>query len=380
MNELQTLQLEILQEFSKVVEKHDLTWFAMFGTLLGAVRHKGFIPWDDDIDVAMPRADYDRLRLSEGWFNEPLFLQTPQNDPEAAPRYIKLRRSDTTYIERYPTLLTRGGNMGICIDIFPLDDVPGATSAGTMHNAAQKVHYQMLASAALDENAGSELPDHKAEICYSMGGVAGLYSILAERYEWICSRYTNKPYYTIPVLAGTRGTWVFDKKWFSDTEEKEFEGIKIPVPVGWSEVLVASYPEGLHEPERIPGKPIQEEKDVIIDAKNSYTTYTSRYTDMLKDIESRHVYLFGAGDSLHIWLERYSKGLDIACVFDNSRDKWGSTAFGLPVKSPDELPSLLNENSRLIITSIYHKEISKQLDNLNIGNYYIFIDGWNYIH
>jgi len=291
---------------------------------------------------------------------------------------MKLRKSDTAYIERYPTIMTRGGNMGICIDIFPLDEVPGAISSGKMHYTAQKIHDQMFATASLDENDGGELPDHKAELCYGMNGVAGLYPMFAERYEWVCSRYIDEPYYTIPVLASSRGTWLFEKEWFSDVEMMTFEGISIPAPIGWKEVLVASYPDGLLEPEKVPGKPLHVIKDVIIDTDNSYTSYTKRYTDMLNDIKNKQVYLFGAGDSLRIWLERYSKGLNIICTFDNAENKWGQTAYGVLIKSPDDLPKLYDKNSRLIITSIYHKEIAKQLDNINIRDYYIFIDGWNY--
>ena len=378
MNDLQAVQLDILKEFSRVAERQELTWFAMFGTLLGATRHKGFIPWDDDIDVAMPRADYDRMRLSVGWFNEPYFLQTPQNDPEATPRFMRLRRSDTTYITQYPTCMTRGGNMGICIDIFPLDEVPGAHSARTMHHCAQQVHNQMLATSALDENIGSELPDFKAEECYCMGGYTGHYKSLADRYEWVCSRYTDEPYYTIPVLASPRGAWIYEKAWFEKSEVMDFEGLKITVPSGWREVLVASYHEGLLEPEKIPGKPRYETTDAVIDINNPYTDYTSRYTDMLKGIKKKKVLLFGAADSLRIWLERYSEGLEIISVFDNDKAKWGTTAFKLPINSPDELPDLMDKNTRLIITSIYHKEIAKQLDTLDIKDYYIFVDGWNY--
>ena len=268
--------------------------------------------------------------------------------------------------------------MGVCIDIFPLDEVPGAESARRMHDAAQRVHGQMQASAALDENQGGELPDFKAEKCYGMGGVARLYLLFAERYEWVCSRYKDGPYYTIPVLASERGAWLYDKQWFASSGMMEFEGLKIPVPEKWSEVLVASYPDGLLEPERVFGKQIQAADDAIIDMSRPYKEYVSRYTDMLCGIEGKRVFIFGAGDSLRIWLERYSGGCDVVCAVDNSKSKWGTTAYGMQVRSPKELPELLDKDSRLIIASVYHKEIGEQLANMGINDYFIFVDGWNY--
>jgi len=200
---------------------------------------------------------------------------------------------------------------------------------------------------------------------------------LSERYEWVCSRYKNEPYYTIPVLTGPRGAWVFDKQWFSGTQEMDFEGLKVPVPSGWHEVLIATYPEGLLEPEKdysmSDSKP-----EIIIDTANSYGKYVSRYSDMLKDIDNKQVFLFGAADSLRIWLERYGKGLNVVCTFDNAESKWGTSAYGIPVRSPNDIKGLIKDDSRLIVTSLYHKEIGKQLDNMNIEDYYIFIDGWNY--
>jgi len=379
LNDLQAVQLDILKEFSRVSCREGLAWFVMFGTLLGAVRHKGFIPWDDDIDVALPREDYDRLRASPGLFAEPYFLQTPQNDPAAAPGFVRLRRSDTAYLTNFPTEYTRGGHMGVYIDIFPLDEVPGAGSARHLHSQARRIHDQMLATAGLDENEGGELPDFKAANCYGMGGVAGLYPELARRYEWLCSRYSGEPYYTIPVLAGERGAWIFEKQWFSARETMEFEGLEVPVPSGWREVLVASYPDGLLEPEKDCGITKPEPVEAVIDLKRSYKEYVSRYTDMLEGIGGKRVFLFGAGDSLRIWLERYAGGLDIACAFDNSPAKWGTAAYGVQVCPPEDLPGLLDGASRLIVASIYHKEIGEQLDNMGIKDYYVFVDGWNYV-
>jgi lipopolysaccharide cholinephosphotransferase len=377
LNDLQKTELEILAEFSKIAARENLTWFAMFGTLLGAVRRKGFIPWDDDIDIALPREDYDKLRLSEKWFDEPFFLQTPQNDPDAAPRFIRLRRSDTTVLYNFPGGLTRGGNFGAYIDIFPLDDVRDGDEARQIQHAAARIHLQMLGSAALDECQGEHSHYERTLNCYNLGGVAGHYNFFAERYENLSQKSDEKDYYAIPTLGGERGYRVFEKKWFSDNVQMKFEGLTIPAPIGWKEVLIVSYPDGLTLPLEKDRKS-KYSKDTIIDMSRSYKEYTKKYTDMLREIKNKKVLIFGAGDSLRIWLERYSEGLEVMCAFDNSPAKWNSIAYGVPVRSPDDLPKLFNENTRLIIASVYYKEISKQIEKMGITDYYIFIDGWSY--
>ena len=377
MNDLQEIELEILAEFSRVAKKESLVWFAMFGTLLGAVRQKGFIPWDDDIDIALPRADYDRLRLSVGWFTNPYFLQTPQNDPAAASRFMRLRRSDTAVIFDFPNGLTRGGNMGVYIDIFPLDDVYDGSEAREMQNAVFHIHQQMLGSAALDECEGLHSYRERTLHCYSLGGVAGLYSLFAERYEKLSYQSDDKDYYAIPVISGERGYRVFEKKWFSESISMNFEGLNISAPIGWKEVLIVSYPDGLSPPAEKERKP-KHNKDCIVDVKHSFEYYTNRYTGMLHDIKGKKVLFFGAGDSLRIWLERYSSGLEVVCTFDNSPSKWDTVAYGVPVRAPETLLSLCASDTRLIIVSIYHKEISQQLDKMGIIDYYIFVDGLSY--
>ncbi|OXS55880.1 hypothetical protein B1A99_21890 [Cohnella sp. CIP 111063] len=377
LNELQAVELDILKEFMRVAKREGLTWFAMFGTLLGAVRHNGFIPWDDDIDIALPRKEYDRLRLSQHWFSEPYFLQTPQNDPAAAPHFIRLRRSDTAILMNFPNGYTRGGHMGAYIDILPLDDMPNGDVAKRVQETVAKMQVQMFASAALDECEGAEIPEGKERFCYGAGGISGQYDFLAGRYERFCSKYSNQLYYSIPVLGGEKGGKVYDKKWFSEGVEMDFENLKIPVPVGYQETLIVSYPNGLYEPDVKDRKPKQRDH-CIVDLNRSYQEYIRRYTDMLCDIESKKVYIFGAGDSLRIWMERYSQGLNVVCAFDNRKEAWGSSAYGVPVRSPSELPALMDENSRLIISSIYHKEIAKQLEVMKIFDYYFFIDGFKY--
>ena len=120
MNELQKKELNLFKAFVKVCEKHNLRYFLVGGSALGAIRHKGFIPWDDDIDVGMPREDYDKFVLLQDEFKDtPYFIQTWKSDSCYIYNYGKLRDSSTTFIEN--AYMNHRINHGVWIDIFPID-------------------------------------------------------------------------------------------------------------------------------------------------------------------------------------------------------------------------------------------------------------------
>lgn len=111
---------DILKVFHDFCEKHSLVYYAIGGTALGAARHQGFIPWDDDIDVGMPRPDYEKfIEIFNKENKEKRYiLETPyQNDPCYCISFIKLYDTKTTLIENNRFPLKRG----IYLDIFPLD-------------------------------------------------------------------------------------------------------------------------------------------------------------------------------------------------------------------------------------------------------------------
>jgi lipopolysaccharide cholinephosphotransferase len=123
MNDLQKTQLNILKEFDRVCRLHEIPYSLAGGTALGAIRHQGFIPWDDDIDVHLMRHDF--KRLEEAWeadADKNLFLQSYKSDPAYPLWYPKIRDSRTTQIETNKKHLNM--NHGVYIDLFLFDYIP----------------------------------------------------------------------------------------------------------------------------------------------------------------------------------------------------------------------------------------------------------------
>jgi lipopolysaccharide cholinephosphotransferase len=115
-------QLGCLQELQRICAKHDILYFASGGTLIGAVRHKGFIPWDDDLDVMMPYEDYVRFcEVAPRELSHPYFFQNYQTEPGFGPAMSRIRNSETTGCTLYDiNMADENYNCGVFIDIFPL--------------------------------------------------------------------------------------------------------------------------------------------------------------------------------------------------------------------------------------------------------------------
>lgn len=120
MTEIQLKLLDMLKWFHEFCIENKLRYYALGGTMLGAIRHKGFIPWDDDIDVGMPREDYDKMiELVIDKQDEKYRLEKPLQNKDFVYQYCKLYDTSTTLVEntRYKT------KRGVYLDIFPLDGI-----------------------------------------------------------------------------------------------------------------------------------------------------------------------------------------------------------------------------------------------------------------
>ena len=121
LRDLQMIELDILLEVHKICVENNITYWLEGGTLLGAIRHGGFIPWDDDIDIAMDMENYEKfLRIAPSKLPEYLFLQHKSTDPKFPLNIIKVRKNTTIFIEKYEKENGKY-HQGIFIDIIPCD-------------------------------------------------------------------------------------------------------------------------------------------------------------------------------------------------------------------------------------------------------------------
>ncbi len=123
VKKLQSIELEALLSVDAVCSKLGIKYFLVGGTLLGAVRHKGFIPWDDDIDIGLLRDDYEIfIQNAQNILPSHLFVQNYKTDPEVPFNFTKIRDCRTTFVEK--SMKNVKMNHGVYIDVFPIDYYP----------------------------------------------------------------------------------------------------------------------------------------------------------------------------------------------------------------------------------------------------------------
>ncbi len=242
-------EIELLMEVDRICRKYDITYYAIFGTMMGAVRHKGFIPWDDDIDLGMARPDYVRfLNVAKYEVNSPYFLKNIYTDNRVF-HFSKLMDDTTSAIE---FIDVDNIHQGIFVDIFPLDVLPDDTKQSEIINMMCIELWKcfLTPQQIVDEwknGAITYVARHTLERILELP--------MRERmnvYEDFCLNHfdgSSKIGLQPSFWGGRVGK--YNKDSFKDVIYMEFENIKVPVPCGYEAILDADY-DDWRTPKNIP--------------------------------------------------------------------------------------------------------------------------------
>lgn len=230
------IELDLLNQVDTICRKYGLQYFLIGGSLLGAVRHYGFIPWDDDIDIVLPRKDYEKFLTLKDKFSYPYFLQTPYTDPGFYYSIAKLRNCRTSAID-YP-FLYQGFNMGIFIDIVPLDDVMNEGA----RERFEKINELIMAnSTAMRLNHPALCQrDQERVRNYTRKDPISTYEEI-QRLATNSGKAINSGVVSVSVCATYPFDRLYKKEDFSSQIEWDFESVRTYIPSGYDKILTIAY-------------------------------------------------------------------------------------------------------------------------------------------
>lgn len=255
LRKVQLVQLEILKEFDRVCKKNHISYILSSGTLLGAVRHKGFIPWDDDLDVDMTRENYEKFLKCIGDFNAGYSVQNWHTDPQFALPFTKIRKNQTIFREANSAGLD---NCGIYIDVFPWDKTNGSDSEKHRFNKLILSYLILLHNepAYFISGQTKKLRLLLSVLSVPFRGEKGRKRLIA-RYEKCATKYEalSEGYRYFENTAATHiGDWQLEPSIFAEIEPLPFEDGFFPCPKAYDKYLTMAYgdymtplPEGQRE-------------------------------------------------------------------------------------------------------------------------------------
>ena len=247
---LWAVELDLLEQFKKLCAKHGLRYYALAGTLLGAVRHKGFIPWDDDIDVAMPWEDCQKLmEIAPREVSFPYYFQSHLTEKNGEISNFRFRRSDTTGCTRweYENMADPEYNRGIFMDIFPLFNVPPTEEERLRQKELVMDAWKAFRGYTALEGAANGLKNVNPEYAKYID----IYKEYSKRYSVLeikklyfdrCAMQ-KEPTDQVAITAYRVNDPVnmWKSEWFRETVELPFEGTTVTAPKGYIQWLDHRY-------------------------------------------------------------------------------------------------------------------------------------------
>ena len=270
---------KLLVEFDRVCRLLDIPYVLFAGTMLGAVRHQGFIPWDDDLDVALLRKDYDRLlkEADKVLDSEKFYLQKEYS--EHWPMFFsKLRLNNTTCLEKFHPK-DEAMHQGIYIDIFPCDNAAPTALGRRMQFLASKV----IITKALDAR-GYDTDSRGKKIAMALCRLLPTkpFLRLAKR-----GRADSTKVHSFFAAARRYDKNVYPRDWFIRRAEGTFEGGTYPIPADYDGMLTTLYGDYRTLPP--PEERVCKQHALLVDTQQSYEVYQGYRDGMTFDVYTRSI-------------------------------------------------------------------------------------------
>lgn len=271
MNEYQKVGLELLKVFIDICDKLDLKYYMACGSVLGAVKYGGFIPWDDDVDVCLLRPDYEIfVNEASKYLPEHLFLQNYKTDPDYPSVTSKIRDSRTTWIEKGVAHLDI--NHGIYLDVFPIDGYPNAPSEQKRFER-RKMHHERIR--AISYRAPVDPMAVRTNLILIANKLFGVYSSSQNnicKYEQLISSYAPSE----SRIWCNHGNWqgkleYAPREQYGEGTWATFEGLKVRIPEKFDEYLTQKYGDWRSDPPL--EKQVSHHYTELVDLHRPYTEY-----------------------------------------------------------------------------------------------------------
>lgn len=240
LRKLQLIELEILKEVDKICKKHNIVYYMAEGSLLGTIRHNGFIPWDDDLDIAMLRSDYEKfLKIAPKEISKKYKIQHFTTIKNYWSPFIKVRYLDNSeYAQKHIEHLT--DHNGPLLDIFPIDSVPNENSPKQYIQAFKVKLYRGMLGLKLYRKP-------KNLKTYIVWFLAKFYTIknLHQKLDKTFKKYNNEnnPYLVNLASYYNYKKQTFSKDFYGTPRYVKFEDIMVPVPKEAEKILTKIYGE-----------------------------------------------------------------------------------------------------------------------------------------
>lgn len=250
LQQVQKTEMEILEEVLRICKEHRIPYFVIEGTLLGTIRHNGFIPWDDDIDIGMVREDYQRfLQAAVSDLRNGFVLQHYTTDRRTPTYHAKIRKDGTIFMEQYARRLSI--HQGIFIDIMPFDRIPEEEGERIRYRKKAWILKQLYIAKSVKEASIERDPEKRKKAAilrhmlhYCLLPVPKGY--LYRKYDSWLQKYNETDSQTVSWAGQKRNENLYTD--IFPTRDHEFENIRIRIPTNPDPILRRRYGDYITPP------------------------------------------------------------------------------------------------------------------------------------